>query len=357
MDPARNRASVHPSNKLCQRVRWICLALPLSLLLVIGNVHGADVSYFGIIKSIFYQQTNDVAPPTLVSNAYGFISFVVASSNNLVANATVKPSNTTPLRQLMPDTNQFSWRFEDFTNSQSALDGVYPTTIGLLTPASYTTTMATTNDGVRSVALNFYLVVVPLSYPVTPQLTNLAAARDIDSTRDFQLGWDSLGGSTVAIVQLSIMDSASNLVYLSEEPFETGALTGASFSTVIPADTLPPGANLMGHLSIGNPGLPNTNSYPGAIGVAALGKDTQFPLTTRAAPPPPQLEILPPQAGYLRMRLCGETNRIYQIQDSADLLTWTNNFTTNCLQGVFEYTSPIPFSAGTRFYRGKVGQK
>jgi hypothetical protein len=313
------------------------------------------VSYYGVVKSIFYEQTNASAPSVLASNAYGFTAFVVASTNDVVTNATVKPSNSAPLRQLFPDTNQISWRFEDFTNTQNALDAAYPAG-SLLSPVNYTSTMYTIHDGVRSGAVNFFLLILPVSYPVTPQITNLTAAQGIDTTRDFQLGWNSLGGSTLAIVQLSILDSASNLVYASAAPFEPGALSGVSFSATIPAYALPPGTNLLGHLSIGNPGTPNTNSYPGTTGISALAKDTQFQLTTRAAPPQPHLEILPPQAGSFHLRLTGQTNRLYQIQAAPDLLAWTNVFTTNSLGGTFDYTDPAPTSAWSRFYRGKVGQ-
>ncbi len=344
-----------PWNRLFGFHRCVALALQLCLLLAAGRVSGADVSYYGVVKSIFYQQTNDSVPSILAGNAYGFTAFVVASTNNVVTNATVKPSNSTPLRQLLPDTNQVSWRFEDFTNSQSALDAVYPTGT-LPSPVSYTTTMYTTNDGVQSGAVSFSLLFVPLNYPTTPQLTNLTAAQDIDTTRDFQLGWNSLGGSTLAVVQLTVLDSASNLVYATPFPFQTGALNGASFSAVIPAYALPPGTNLQGHLSIGNPGTPNTGSYPGATGIAALGKDTQFGLKTRAAPSQPQLQVLPSQGGLFQLRLSGETNRIYQIQAASDFLSWTNLFTTNCLEGTFDYTDPAPMSAESRFYRAKVGQ-
>lgn len=63
---------------------------------------------------------------------------------NVVTNATVKPSNTTPLRTLTPDTNGVSLRFEERFDSQAALDSVYPTTSGF-SAVSYTTTMHTVN--------------------------------------------------------------------------------------------------------------------------------------------------------------------------------------------------------------------
>lgn len=318
-----------------------CLAASLS-------ANGADVSYYGIVKSAQYLQTNDSAPVLLTTNPYAFTAFVVAATNNVVTNATISP----PLHTLVADTNGLSWRFNDAFASQAALDAAYPTSSGL-GAANYTMTMYTTNDGVKSGSLSFYLLIFPLSYPSTPQLTNVTAAQSIDTTRDFTLGWNSLGGSSLAIVQLTVLDAASNLVYASPAPFQAGALNGTSTSTVIPAYSLPPGALLQGHLTIGNPGNPNTNSYAGATGVAALAKDTQFPLSTRPAPASPVLFAR--GANPFQSLVAGEANRLYQIQTSTNLVNWTTLFSTNSTTGFFGFTDPEVVTA-QRFFRAKIGQ-
>ncbi len=315
-------------------------------------LHAADVSYYGVVKSIQYQQTNNTAPAPLPTNAYAFNAFVVESTNNVVTNATVTVGNNTPIP--LVESNGVAWLFQAPFNSQAALDAAYPAG-SIFSPVNYTLTMSTTNDGVRSGAVNFFLLILPLSYPTTPQLTNLAAAQSIDTTRDLSLGWQSLGGSTLAIVQLTVLDAASNVVFASPAPFQPGALNGASTGYVIPAYTLPPGTNLQGHLSIGNPGAPNTNSYPGATGVSALAKDTQFPLATRPPPRAPLL-TLQVQASQAVVRLTGESNRLYQLQAGGDLLGWNSLFTTDCPTAGFTYTDPQPATNATRFYRAKVGQ-
>jgi len=186
-------------------------------------------------------------------------------------------------------------------------------------------------------------------------LTNLDAAQAIDTTRDFPLTWDSLGGSTLAVVQLTILDSTSNLVFSSPAPFQPGALNGTSTGYVIPAYSLPSGTNLQGHLTIANPGTPNTNSYPGATGIAALAKDTQFPLATRAAPLAPLLS-LEVQASQAVVQLSGESNRLYNLLVSSNLLNWSSLYTTDCLSTGFTFTDPQPATNDARFYRAKVGQ-
>jgi hypothetical protein len=318
----------------------------------------ADVSYYGIVKSVQYQQTNDTAAFLAGTNACTFTAFVLGSTNNTIIGGTVQASNASTNHTLSPDTNAASCRFTDSFASQAALDTAYPINLGPLSPVNYTVTAFTVHDGTLSGTLNFYALypLVTLSYPTTPLFTNLAAAQSIDTTRDFSLQWTNLGGSIAAIVELTVLDLASNAVFSSPLPFSTGALSGASTNVVIPAYTLPAGASLLAHLSIGNPGLPNTNGIPGANGVPALAKDTQISVVTRPAPARPHLDILPSPPSQFHLRLTGESNRLYQIQASPDALGWTNVFNTNCAAGVFDYSDTNLANPGARFYRGKVGQ-
>jgi hypothetical protein len=320
-----------------------------------SSSRGADVSYYGVIKSIQYLQTNDAAPAVLTNNGYAFRSFVVAATTNAVTNATVKVGTTGTPTPLIADTNGLSWQFLTQFNTQSALDTAYP--VGSFgNVVNYTVAMSTVHDGLRSGAINFFLFnIVAVSYPSTPQLTGLAAAQSVDSTRDYTLAWNSLGGSSIAIVELLVLDAGSNVVYSSPAPFQPGALDGTATGYTIPAYSLPPGVSLQGHLLIGNPASPNTNSYVGAVGIAALVKDTQFPLTTRPAPSAPRL-TLHNQGGLAQVQLNGESNRLYQILRSPNLITWTNLFTTNSASGTFTYTDPQSATNSIRFYRGKVGQ-
>ena len=110
-----------------------CILPALFVLLSSASLWGADVAFFGIIKSQEFVQTGAAAPAARLTNGFAFNAFVFASSNNVVTNATVKPSNATPLRQLLAlDTNTLAaWRFEERFNTQSALDVAYPNLIGI----------------------------------------------------------------------------------------------------------------------------------------------------------------------------------------------------------------------------------
>lgn len=320
-----------------------------------GAAFAADVSYYGVVKSIQYEQTNAPSPALLASNAFTFHAFAVPSTNGVLTNATVKASSSPVVHTLVPDAQGFSWRYEESFQTQAAMDSAYPQG-SVFSPVNYTTTLYCTNDGVRSGAVNFFLVILAVSYPPVPELTNLVAGQSIDTTRDFALGWKSLGGSALSLVELTVLDAASNVVYASALPFTAGALDGASLGAVIPANTLPAGSTLVGHLSVGNPGLPNTNSYAGATGVAALARDTEFRLTTRPSPTPPRLELRAPYGAPWRLQVTGEADRLYQVDASTDLAAWTNLAGIYTATGSFEYTDETSPGQPRRYYRARVGQ-
>lgn len=288
----------------------------ISLLVFSFNAVCADVSYFGVMKSHHYRQTSSTTTTILPTNGYGFNAFVLASGQGLVTNASVKPSNSTPLRWLLPEADNITWRYTEFFNSQSALDSAYP--VGtLFSPVNYTVTMYTLNDGVKTSNLRFFFLLSPISMPPTPRLENYDAAQAIDSTADFTLQWNDLGGSSLDIVQVLVVDGSSNIVFASPAPFSDGALNGASRSITIPANTLPAGAPLEGHIIIARPGNPDT-SYSGATGVAALAKDTGFTIVTKTMRP----TIL-----YLRNKnslLMSWSETGFKLQQSSDLINWTD---------------------------------
>jgi hypothetical protein len=311
----------------------------------VGNA--ADVSYYGIIKSQRYQQTGSATPTALASNAFGFSAFVFASTNFAVTNATVTPPapSVTPTRTLVPDDTGTSLLFDETFNTQTALDAAYPTA----TFTSYSFTIHATNDGVRSATANF----LGAGTPPVPQVSNFAAAQQIDTRTNFTLTWNALNGSTFDLVQVVVLSAASNVVFASPAPFSSNALNGASTSLVIPAYVLPPGSQLIGHLSIAKPALPNTSSYPGATGIGALAKDTQFPLATLPAAPP-LLTVLSRDAKPFVVGFTGESNRNYQLQGSTNLSNWLNLQLTNSLTGSGAITDSASISFTQRFYRIQV---
>lgn len=330
------------------------LRLLLLFSLLAGGSFAADVGYYGAIKSIMYAQEAGGVPQLWPSNAFGFNAFVVANTNGVLTNATLKLSSSAVVRPLQPETNDMLFRYEQWFNTQAALDAAYPAG-SLLKREEYRITAGTVNDIVRTGSVYFWILLSPLSYPATPQLSNLAAGQNIDTTRDFELQWQPLNAGLLPIVQVTIMDGASNLVFASAAPFQPGALGGSSTSVVIPAHSLPPDQIFQGHLSVGNPGNPDTDGIPGATGIAVLGKDTQFNLRTRPAPPPPILTPGVSPAGAFVVEVRGETNRLHRLQTSTSGAIWTDVLATNA--NAFNYVDPGGTNDAVRLYRAVVGQK
>lgn len=326
----------------------------LGALLFAGTpASAADASFFGLIKLQQFEQRSGLTPVPSSSNGYSFQAFVVCSTNNAVTNATVsfKQGGATAVRTLQSVTNGLGLRFEERFPTQSALDAAYPAGSGF-SVVDYTNTLFTANDGVRKVNLNFWLLppLAAIGQPGTPAVANLAEAQSIDGSGDFVLKWNSVG-SALTLVQLTVLDGQSNVMFATPLPFTTGALNGTSTSATIPARTLSVGSTFEGHLTAVNTGVPNTNTYAGAVAVAALAKDTVFPLATVSVPAP-TIAIAPGTGGGMELLLRGATNHEHEIQVADPLGSWRVVLSTNLVSGEARWKDPAYATNRQRFYRG-----
>ena len=321
----------------------LCLSL-LSVVAILAAFPAvaADVSDYTVIKSQNYVQATNGAPTLLTTNGYGFACVVLGSSNGLILAASVKPPGTTPSRTLTGTTNGTLWQFTDATNTSAALDALYSSSFG----ATYNLSIQTLHDGLKSLSLNFNFI----SAPPTPQINNLTAAQDVNSSADFALQWNALGGVAV-IGQLTILDGSSNTVFSTPAPLQPGALAGSSTSIVIPAHILAPDSQLMGILTAAQPGLPGSGVY--GTGIPALARITEFPLHTRPLVAP-QLTLLPSDHTALRLRLTGAINANYEVQTSTNLVGWSVLFTTNSPAGTVDFSEPVGAGVNQVFYRGRA---
>lgn len=315
-----------------------------------GVGRAADVSYFGVIKSAQFQQTASSPPTILSSNGYAFTAFVVPATNYAVMNASFGAPNAGTNRALTLSTNGDSLLYSETFQTSQALESAYPSSTSLFAPSVYRFTFGTLHDGVRNGNASYILG----GTPPTPEVTNLLEAQSIDTTTDFTLRWPAMGG-LLGIVQLLILDPGSNVVYSSPAPFTPDALSPASTSGKIPANALPTAANLIGHLVFARPGLPDTNSYSGAIGVAAIARDTAFPLITRPAPTQPWLQIVAPGSLPAEVQFSAEANRNYHLQATTNLVSveWVDLLVTNA--SAVSFTDTQSMTLVRRYYRVQVG--
>jgi hypothetical protein len=315
-----------------------------------GSGWAADASYFGVVKSAQFQQTVSSPPTILSSNAYAFTAFVVPATNYAVTNASFAAPNVITNRSLTLSTNGDLLMYSETFQTSGALEAGYPSSTGLISPSVYRFTLDTLHDGVRNGKASYILG----GNPPTPEVTNLPEVQSIDTTTDLTLRWPAMGG-LLGVVQLLVLDPGSNVVYSSPAPFTTDALSPASTSGKIPANSLPAGANLIAHLVFARAGLPDTNSYSGAIGVATIARDTAFPLITRPAPIRPWLQLVTPGSVPVEVQFSGETNRNYHLQATTNLVSaeWMDLLVTNA--GAVSFTDTQSVTLPQRYYRVRVG--
>lgn len=329
-------------------LRLVVLLVGLSM-----TASGADVSLFGILKSQQYQQTNDSPPSLISSNAFAFNALVYATSNKLVTSATLRRTGATNAYSLQLDLEDPILRYEFRTNSQSAIDSVFPSG-GLLNRINYTFTMDTAHDGVRTASVNFNAAAL-LGNPPVLAISNFGEAQTIDTTADFTLRWKDNAGLSLDFVQLVVSNESGGIVFTSPLPLAAGGLTGNSTSAVIPANALPPASTLSAHLAIIRPTGIETNDYPGAVGLAGILRDTAFPLRTIPAPPSPILRLAFLNQVECQLDFPTETNRIYHLQASTNLASWHDLLITNPSSAKVTFIEERLPEIPQRYYRVRIG--
>ena len=148
------------------------------------SVSAGDVSLYGIARLQSFLQTNATSVGALPSNTFSFASFVMATTNFVVTNATVRPGSGTVYGLALETNNGVLLGFTNSFLTQAELDGAFPVSTGTIikTPVYYTVTMYTTSDGIQSGSLSFYLLppLAPIATPPTPEVLNFNEAQTID---------------------------------------------------------------------------------------------------------------------------------------------------------------------------------
>ncbi|MFM8470038.1 MAG: hypothetical protein ACKODH_08720 [Limisphaerales bacterium] len=248
--------------------RTLTAAFGLAVMLV-GMARAADVREFDVLKGQSFFQNGTGAPgPSSPSN------FVMQCFGNAqTMGALTNMSFTKPNAQVvnLSADGDSSFGFEQSFASLTDLNTAFPN-------GSYTVTMKTTNDGTRTVTLSLNGDL----YPDTPHVSNFTAAQAVVPSLDFTLTWDAwVGGTVNDIVQVRIAEFGTDRsVVSSPEMGQPGALNGLSTSFLIPARKLRPGKTYGVELVFGRASDFNTTSYPGAKGLAAYFRRTQFQLVT-----------------------------------------------------------------------------
>ncbi|MBU6402170.1 MAG: hypothetical protein KGS61_17770, partial [Verrucomicrobia bacterium] len=310
-----------------------------------GTASGPDVQTYLVAKGQQFFQSSTNPPAPRPDAPFVFNCFVNATDTGDVANASVQvPGGSS--ETLAGQTNDRFFQFINGFATQDALDTNYPV-------GSYTLSINTVHHGLQQSTLTLSAA----NYPGTvPALTDFAAAQSINPTADFVLSWNAFGGGTTSdFVQLSIQDSNGNTVFNTPQPGTPGASNGLTLSVLIPRGTLVFGQTYFGNLVFAR-GVIDTNSVPGATGLAGYFIATAFNLATEGITPPTLSLPTRLPGGAFQFQLTGLAAFTYEVDFSTNLTGWAplTNVTTDA-SGAAVVVDPLGVGSTARFYRASFG--
>jgi hypothetical protein len=227
--------------------------------------------------------------------------------------------------------------------TKAALDGAYPN-------GPFSLSFNATNDGPK----NLPLVVTADMYPNPPHVNNWLAAQLVDANTGLNVNWDPLAeGNAHDFIRLTVRDAGNHLAFQTPGFGRAGALDGLAASVLIPAGTLNSNQVYSAELLFRKTTLVDTNSYPGATGLAGYSAATLFRVLTMGSGNPPVLHLAAsPAAQAYQLSAQVLPGIPYRVEGSTNLLQWfslTTNVTTN---PSFEWMDPV--QRGAFFYRLRV---
>ena len=323
----------------------IMKTLPLLLVLSLGGVAAlpaADVTVYAVIKTQSFAQTATSAPALPLTAGFQFTSVISPATATSVTGGTLRLPSTV-VKPFGPVPGFGSFAVEEKFDTLAAMNAVYAS-------GNYAFTIHTQNDGTRTPTLAF----TGSSFSSTPTVTNIADAQNIDWTQNFTLQWSPFTGSTSNnTVQVIITRSNGSQLFATPQFPASGALTSASTSVVIPANTFVPGETYTGTLAFANLATVNVFAYgffDGVPGVGAFIKTTEFPLTAPGTTP--VLHIAQGTAARsLDLSWNSDLGRTYDLRRSQDFVTWTRVALVTSTAATTLRTDIPAIGVTSRFYR------
>jgi len=223
---------------------------------------------YAVLKAQSFVQTNSGPAVAMGNSSVMFQAEVDSSGNGTVTSASVQLPNATI--QALDSNGGGNFKIKPKFDTTNSMDAAYP-------DGTYVLFIQTLNDGNRTNVLNLSGGL----YPTTPHINNFPATQAIDPTSDFNLTWDAISGATSDdFVQVSIRDCQGSEFFGTAQVGQAGALSGLATMATIPAGTFRPGATYTAQLLVARASAYDTNSYAGAIGLAAYYKAVQISLVT-----------------------------------------------------------------------------
>lgn len=318
-----------------------------------SDIASPDIHEYVVAKAREFEQTNATAVlPRTGKSPYYFFAEIGQSSFVMVTNATLlRPGGATDVLGFDGDYYEMESGFAD----EASLNAAYP-------QGAYTLTANTVHDGTRALPLT-----LPANnFPNAPRVSNFAAAQAINPAQPFTLTWDAFsGGTTNDFIMIEIRElidpDYDRDMWQSPDIGEPGQLNGLSNSVVIPANTFPPGRKFEIMVMFAKLSQVDTNTYPGARGIAAFTSETiLYGFTTGATIKPKFQSYSFNQVGsFFQYRVTGERGLMYTVESSEDMINWWSISTQtawtvgSAWEGSFQNTDSL--GTARRFYRVREG--
>lgn len=230
-----------------------------------ASARAASVSHFGVAKSRIYSQSSATLPAT--PSEFGFQAFAYQPVEDSVAFGLVTGPGGVPFGVGTDSDDARLLVSEETYSTQAALDaargnGLYAFQLFTSEGATVSASVSITGD----------------AYPTASALGNFAAAQDVTRAQTFTLQWTKpaqLDGLDFVSVSIS---ADGNEIFTTPAPWQAGALNGTVTSVTLPANLLPEEGELEGRIEFINVTARETQSLPGATGLAAYTSSVRFPL-------------------------------------------------------------------------------
>lgn len=305
-----------------------------------------DVRSYSITKRQEFFQTNSGPPVAFGPSNFLAIARVQTPGTNNVTSASFILPNSTVVP--MDPTNDF--KLKSVFADQATLDANIP-------PGAYQISVATVNDGNKTLGLN----VPATAFPNVPQVNGYNLLQFLNPHRPQLITWNAFAGGTPGDhLRLEIVDTnhvnadgSTRTVFSSPRPGEIGALNGTNQGVVLLANTLQPGKDYLAQLFFVKVSVLDTASYPGSVGSAGFTSATFFNLHTRGShPSAPLIGGIVRSNAQTFLSFFGETNRAHRVEVVSDLKL--RNWLTLMTNGpAFDGSNGITDGSGgaVRFYR------
>jgi hypothetical protein len=244
-----------------KRPYLLCAALVGGAILSsVQSAFGQDVWSYSVEKGAVYSQAGVSAPALISGSPYNFRAIVEGDIFESIVGVGFQRPGAAFVDLDVDETFSVLEDKASFT-TLAALNSHAPA-------GAYTFVFETVNDDTTVAAMNLGTAALPTAIP---QISNLAAAQQINAASDFNLTFNSFG---------TVDGNEHWELQILEDGFEILSDMGTGGFSTIPGEALFANSTYEARLRFVREGVRDTTSYPGAIGMIELYNETRFTIAT-----------------------------------------------------------------------------